>query len=119
MKNSSRREFVRSGIAGTAGVLLCGTALQSSGAVKLSLENESNEINILDFGAVPDGKTMNTAAIQKAIDSCARKGGGKVIVPGGTFLTGGFSLKSNVNLHLTENAVILGSPYLLVKTRGN
>ena len=112
MKKSSRREFVKSGFAVAAGVILAGSARKGNTMGKSSVENEANEINILDFGAVPDGKTMNTAAIQKAINTCAQKRGGRVIVPEGTFLTGGFSLTSNVNLHLTENAVILGSPYL-------
>lgn len=70
--------------------------------------NWNNRIaNILDYGAIADGKTDNTKAIQKAVDDCA-KGSGKVIVPKGTFLTGPIFLKSNVNLHLEEGAVLLG-----------
>jgi hypothetical protein len=68
-----------------------------------------NEINIISFGAVGDGKTLNTKAIQKAIDEVSSKGGGTVIVPKGRFLTGAISLKSGVKLHLDFNAVILGS----------
>ncbi len=65
--------------------------------------------SIVDFGAIPGGKTLNTTAIQSAIDNCFAKGGGKVIVPKGTFLTGTIVLKTGVNLHFTEGAILLGS----------
>lgn len=67
------------------------------------------QINILNLGANPDGKTLNTNIIQKAIDSCATKGGGKVIIPKGRFLTGSIELKTGVKLHITEGGVLLGS----------
>ncbi|TNF42703.1 MAG: glycoside hydrolase family 28 protein [Bacteroidetes bacterium] len=67
------------------------------------------ELNIVSFGAVGDGKTLNTPAIQKAIDEVSSKGGGTVIVPAGRFLTGAISLKTGVNLKLEFNSVILGS----------
>jgi len=66
--------------------------------------------SVTKYGAVADGKTLATTAIQKAIDACNRAGGGTVEVPAGTFLTGTISLKSNVNLHLESGAVLLGSP---------
>ena len=69
----------------------------------------AQDYNILDFGAVPDGKTMNTSAIQSAIDAAYKKGRGRVIVPEGIFLSGSIILKSNVELHLEEKAVLLGS----------
>ena len=65
--------------------------------------------SITKYGAVADGKTLATAAIQKAIDACYKAGGGTVDVPPGTFLTGTVGLKSNVNLHLESGAVLLGS----------
>ena len=65
---------------------------------------------ITKYGAVADGKTLATVAIQKAIDACNGAGGGTVDVPPGTFLTGTISLKSNVELHLESGAVLLGSP---------
>ncbi|HAO78646.1 MAG TPA: glycoside hydrolase, partial [Verrucomicrobia subdivision 3 bacterium] len=61
---------------------------------------------ITNFGAVADGKTDCTAAIAKAIDACVKKGGGRVVVPSGEFLTGAIHLKSEVNLHLETNAVL-------------
>lgn len=64
-------------------------------------------INIKDFGAKGDGKTINTNAIQKAINNCPK--GGKVLVPEGIFKTGAIFLKSNITLEIAENGVILGS----------
>jgi len=52
---------------------------------------------------------MNTEALQKAIDTCHQRGGGRVTIPSGTFLTGTLNLKSHVELFLDENAVLLGS----------
>ena len=63
------------------------------------------EHNIADFGAKGDGKTLDTAAIQKAIDA----GPGVVYFPTGRFLSGTIVLKSNITLHLSPGAVLLGS----------
>jgi hypothetical protein len=65
--------------------------------------------NIVDYGAVPDGKTLNTKAIQRAIDDVFRAGGGCVYAPPGVFLTGGLELKSCVTLYLEAGCVLLGS----------
>lgn len=62
--------------------------------------------NILDFGAVSDGQTLNTAAFAKAIETCSAAGGGKVIVPAGLWLTGPIQLKSNINLVVERGALI-------------
>ena len=58
------------------------------------------------FGAKPDGRTDCTAAFRNAIDQCSKAGGGKVVVPAGTYLTGAIHLKSNVNLEVFEGATI-------------
>lgn len=68
--------------------------------------------NVADSGALGDGKTLNTAAIQKAIDACAESGGGAVVFPPGVYLTGTVRLRSRVRLHLAAGAVIAGSPSL-------
>ncbi len=60
-----------------------------------------------DYGAVGDGQTMNTIAIQKTIDAASKAGGGIVLIPEGKFLTGPFTLASRINLHLTSGAMIL------------
>lgn len=64
---------------------------------------------ITDYGAVGDSLTLNTQAIQRAIDAAYKNGGGKVTVPSGKFLTGSIFLRDNVELHLTAGATILGS----------
>lgn len=65
------------------------------------------EYNVKDFGAVSDGKTLNTTAFEKAIKTCAANGGGKVVVSDGKYLTGPIHLESNINLHLENGAEIL------------
>ena len=72
-------------------------------------QNKKAEFFVTAYGAKGDGKTMNSQAIQSAIDALAAKGGGKLIVPEGRFLTGSIELKSGVELHLQKNAVLLGS----------
>jgi hypothetical protein len=71
----------------------------------------AQEVNVLSLGAVGDGITLDTSAIQQAIDRVSDAGGGRVIVPGGKrFLIGALMLKSNVNFHLADDAVLLASP---------
>lgn len=77
-------------------------------AVSASLS--ARDFDIVDYGAVGDGKTLNTAAIQKAVDECSAGGGGRVVIGGGTYVTGTIILKSGVELHIGANGVLLGSP---------
>jgi hypothetical protein len=80
------------------------------GAARSSTHNESGHFfEARALGAVGDGKTKDTAAIQRAIDACAQSGGGVVYVAPGTYLTGTLVLKSNVDFHLESGATILGS----------
>lgn len=64
-------------------------------------------VNVLDYGAVPNDDKLDTEAIQKAIDEVSEKGGGKVVVPSGTFDVGAIELKSNVNLCLEKEDTLL------------
>jgi polygalacturonase len=64
------------------------------------------DFNITDYGAVGDGNTNCTEAFKKAISAASKAGGGRVVVPAGSFLTGAIHLKSNVNLHVSEGTVI-------------
>ncbi|HEX2854861.1 MAG TPA: glycosyl hydrolase family 28 protein [Opitutaceae bacterium] len=64
---------------------------------------------ISDFGAVADGTTLNTVAIQKTIDQASATGGGVVHIPKGKFLSGAIFLKPGVELYLDEGAVLFGS----------
>lgn len=66
--------------------------------------------NIKEFGAVADGKTLNTQAIQNAINTCHQKGGGKVVVPKGTWLTAALELLSNVNLVVEKEGILQFTP---------
>ena len=68
---------------------------------------KGRDYNISDFGAVADGKTSNTVAFKAAIEQASLEGGGRVIVPNGIYLTGPIELKSKVELHLSDNAIIL------------
>lgn len=74
-----------------------------------------------NYGAIKDGKTLTTAAIQQAIDECARKGGGIVSFEPGDYVTGSLFLKSNVHLQIPEGVTLLGSQsfddYPEIKTR--
>ena len=65
--------------------------------------------NVVDFGAIADGVTNNSKAIQSAIDMCTKNGGGTVFVPTGKFLSGTINLKSNVNFNLEQGAVLISS----------
>jgi hypothetical protein len=66
--------------------------------------------NVRDFGAKGDGTTVDTAAVQAAIDACHRDQGGMVLVPAGDFVVGTLELKSNITLHLATKGRLLGSP---------
>lgn len=70
-----------------------------------------------DFGAVPDGVTMSTASIQAAIDFASSRGGGRVVLDQGDYVSGSIYLKDNVTLHIEKDAVLLGSlnPYDYIK----
>ncbi len=65
--------------------------------------------NIRDFGAKGDGVTLDTAALQNAIDSAASHSGGTVLVPAGVFVIGTVELKSNITLHIEAGGKLLGT----------
>lgn len=70
----------------------------------------NRDFGITQFGAVADGRTKCTEAIRKAIQACSAAGGGRVVVPKGSFVTGAIHLESRVNLHLSDGATLLFSP---------
>ena len=72
---------------------------------------EQAEFRITDYGARRDGP-VNTEAIQSAIDACHEQGGGKVIIPTGTWYSGTIRLRSHVHLFLESGAVLKGSQHL-------
>lgn len=74
-----------------------------------SLHLHAADVNVKDYGATGDGTTLDSKAIQRAIDDCAQKGGGKVIFPAGKYLSGTIVIKDNITLLLQKDALILGS----------
>jgi exo-poly-alpha-galacturonosidase len=83
----------------------CGTESPAGNILTQSTASAMKVFKVTDYGAVGDGNTLNTAAIQKAIDECAK--GGKVLIPSGTFLSGALFLKSNMTLQI--DGTLLGS----------
>lgn len=75
--------------------------------------------NITESGAVGDGTTMNTKAIQSAIDKCSKGGGGTVVIPKGTFLSGSIFLKPGVNIEMEDGSVLKGSTNIEDYPKGN
>lgn len=71
--------------------------------------NRRSEFYITDLGAVGDGITMNTAAIQAAVDACANEGGGTVVFPKGVFLSGTLQFRGGITYRLERGAVLKGS----------
>lgn len=82
--------------------------------ISLSFSNYlfGEEYKITDFGAKPDTSILSTAFIQKAIEKCSKSGGGKVIIPAGSFKTGSLILRDNVLLYLENGAILYGSKNL-------
>jgi polygalacturonase len=126
---NNRRDFIKNFLTGGATVLLapaifCEDAVSASIAPPAAATSDAwaqvpailkrikapvfprRDFDVTRFGAVSDGKTDGTEAFRRAIDACATAGGGRVVVPAGTFLTGAIHLKSNVNLHVSEGATI-------------
>jgi len=81
---------------------------------------KKDTFNIISYGAVSSANTLNTGAIQQAIDMASKQGGGMVLVPSGFWLTGPIKLLSNVNLHISSGAVLQFSnkpkDYPLIRT---
>ena len=96
-------------------ILLAASAAAQTGG------NALKRFVISDFGAVADAKTVNTKAIQSAIDQCAASGGGVVVVPKGTFLSGAIFLKQGANLYVEKDGVLKGTTniddYPVINTR--
>lgn len=68
--------------------------------------------NVKDFGATGEGKAKDTAAFQKAIDTCAEAGGGTILVPAGYYIVGSLQLKPHTTLSLDNKSFLVGSPDL-------
>ena len=102
-------------------ILLAALCALTGTAVAADVASSAKRYLITDSGAVADGQTLNTKAIQSAIDRCASGGGGVVVVPKGTFLTGAIFLKQGVDLTVEKDGVLKGTAnredYPRVQTR--
>ena len=114
-KYPGRREFLL-GVAATSAVWPAAAAPQSLPSFEQSADlpgssssKPGHVVNVLDFGAVGDGRTPCTSGIQAAINACAAAGGGKVFVPPGKYLTGPIFLKSNLEFEILGGATLVGS----------
>jgi polygalacturonase len=92
----------------TSSLLLVAFALHGVGAAAETSAKAC--FNVRDFGATGDGKTLDSPAIDRAIDAAAQAGGGTVLVPAGTYLSGSIHLQSNIHLLIDAGATILGAP---------
>ena len=70
----------------------------------------AKDYNVCDYGAVGNGVTLDHHAINAAIDTCVAHGGGRVVLPAGTYLCGSIRMKSHVELHLMAGSTILAAP---------
>jgi hypothetical protein len=101
----SRRKWL--GVAPAASGLLAVSPAQAQPAADRNLGAKT--YNIRDFGAKGDGVSLDTAAVQAAIDACNKDQGGTVLVPAGVFVIGTVEMKSDVTLHLAAEGKLLGS----------
>jgi polygalacturonase len=88
---------------------LCSRVSLGQGPVTPAAPAAGKTYNIKTFGAVGDGRTKDTAAFQKALDTCAVNGGGEVVVPAGNYLIGSVQMGTRTVLRLEKDSVIVGS----------
>lgn len=109
----SRRKWLKSAAVPAVAAIGASFISQSAQARESDAPDEqlfgAKVYNIKDFGAKGDGQTLDTLAIQTAIDLCHKEKGGTVLVPAGDFVIGTIELKSNVTLHLSNQGKLLGS----------
>ncbi|MBM4104059.1 MAG: exopolygalacturonase [Planctomycetes bacterium] len=88
-------------------LLLCSAVYgQDKTEISVAAVPQGRKMPITQMGAVGDGKTLNTKAIQSAVDGMAAAGGGTLVVPQGVFISGSLFLKPGVNLHLDKGGVL-------------
>lgn len=105
--NSARRELLKLGGMGLAAATVSLPSAYAS--TKSSAHGTPQIFDIRTYGAVGDGKAVDSPAINKAIEAAAAAGGGMVFFPAGTWLSFSIRLKSNVELHLAQGAVLLAA----------
>jgi polygalacturonase len=113
-----RRDFLRIATAGIAGSALASQTAGAHAQVSGTGERSTGAHNVKSYGAVGDGKAIDSAAIDKAIDAAAADGGGTVYFPSGNYLSYSIHLKSHVALYLDQGAVIVAAPPLPAGSSG-
>ena len=107
--NSMRRDFLRTGSIGIAAAAIPGVSIASSAQDGVATVPMDGIFNVRKFGAAGDGKTLDTKAINSAIEAAAGAGGGLVVFPAGTYLCFSIRLKSMVRLHLEQGSAIIAA----------
>ena len=108
--NSMRRDFLRSGGIGMAAVAIPAVSFAASAQERAQDAAAPKQLfSVRNFGAVGDGKALDTNAVNHAIEAAAAVGGGMVVFPAGTYLCFSIHLKSNVHLYLHQGSCILAA----------
>ena len=109
--SSMRREFLRAGGFGVAGAALPAVSLAASGRESVPASSAASQgiFDVRKYGATGDGKTVDSPAVNHAIEAAAAAGGGVVVFPAGTYLCFSIRLKSHVHLHLQQGSTILAA----------
>ncbi len=105
--NSLRRDFLRNGSLGIAAAAI--PSISSAATKDQTAASSAGIFNVRNFGATGDGKTLDTAAVNAAIQAAETAGGGVVDFPPGTYLCFSIHLKSHVRLHLEEGSAIVAA----------
>jgi len=105
--SSVRRDFLRAGSLGMAAVAI--PAVSFAAQAKESSMASAVMFDVRKYGATGDGKTLDTAAVNRAIEAAASAGGGVVVFPAGNYLCFSIHLKSHVHLHLEEGSTIVAA----------
>ncbi|MGC1461257.1 MAG: glycoside hydrolase family 28 protein [Terracidiphilus sp.] len=106
--NSLRRDFLRTGGLGAAAVALPAVSFAVF-KEQPSVVQSAGVFNVRNYGATGDGKTLDTSAVNRAIEVAESAGGGVVLFPPGTYLCFSIHLKSHVRLHLEQGSVIVAA----------
>ncbi|HEX4032293.1 MAG TPA: glycoside hydrolase family 28 protein [Terracidiphilus sp.] len=107
--NLLRRDLLRYGSFGVAGAAIPALSLSASAQESSAGAAPAALFDVRKYGAAGDGKTVDTPAVNRAIEAAAAAGGGVVVFPAGTYLCFSIHLKSHVHLHLDQGSTILAA----------
>lgn len=118
-KSTGRRDFLKQFAQGAVALPVLASLSRTASAQEAAAATPHSaaaahvgpkvSLNVRDCGAVGDGTTKDSVALQQTIDRCAALGGGEVVIPAGSYLSGALVLRSNVTLRLEQDASLLGS----------